>query len=290
MTITLGNASRYIQAFLELRDGLGGRKVTIRKVWQEDLANPAAYIEDVYYIDSCTSDSRSNSVQFRLISELDLMNVELPLRRYMRNQCAWTYKGFACWRDDGAGGFIAPTGFIGEYYWVFNSSDVVGVGDPATAEAHFRSKKMLGLDKATDSLIIDIKCDLPALMTANSQIEVSSSGTHDVEEWNYADLTGLGITSAWQTFTLPFSGFAVAGGGMSGANGVDYIRVYSYSSGAPITISWRSAKIHVVKPYSWIGSDLDTCGKTLAECERHNNVARFGGYPFRSTRNIFNVR
>ena len=289
LSITIGNANRFIQSFLELRDGLRGRKVTIRKVWQENLANQSAYTEDIYYIDSATSDSRSNSVQFRLISELDLMNVELPLRRYIRNQCAWTYKGFGCWIDDGAGGFIVPTGFSNEYYWLHRGSIISHTGNPSMAEAHFRAKKIRGLDKATDSLLIDIKCDLPALITAESQIEVCSGGKHDLNEWNYGDLTGLGITPAWQTFTLPFAGWGETGGGVNGTAGIDYIRVYSYSSGADITISWKSARMHVVKPYSWIGG-IDSCNKSLAECERHNNVARFGGYPFRMTRKIFNVR
>lgn len=91
--ITLGNVSRLIQAYLEQYD-FRGIKVKIRMVFADQLADATAYIDEVYYIDSYSADEAN--VNFNLSSKFDVMDVELPNRRYMRSYCAWKFKGTEC--------------------------------------------------------------------------------------------------------------------------------------------------------------------------------------------------
>lgn len=93
VTVTISNISRVIQAYLELYD-FTGKKVTIRTVWANQLADTSAYIDDIFYIDSWTADEK-NAV-FSLSSKFDVLSVELPLRRYSRNHCQWVYKSSEC--------------------------------------------------------------------------------------------------------------------------------------------------------------------------------------------------
>jgi len=91
--ITLCNISRLIQAYLEQYD-FRGKKVTIRTVWADQLADASAYIDDIYYIDSYAANQ--DSVTINLTSKFDVLQVELPLRRYSRNYCHWIFKGTEC--------------------------------------------------------------------------------------------------------------------------------------------------------------------------------------------------
>jgi lambda family phage minor tail protein L len=91
--VTLANVSRLIQSYLEDYD-LRGKKVSIKLVWANQLTDPDAYIEDVYYIDSYTADQMD--VEFTLASKFDVLSVELPGRRYSRNYCYWKFKSAEC--------------------------------------------------------------------------------------------------------------------------------------------------------------------------------------------------
>lgn len=91
--VRLGNISRLIQSYLEQYD-LRGKKVTIRMVWADQLLDPDAYMDDVFYIDSYTADQ--NTVEFTLTSNFDVLGVDLPSRRYSRNFCTWKFKSSEC--------------------------------------------------------------------------------------------------------------------------------------------------------------------------------------------------
>ncbi len=93
VNLTVANVSRVIQSYLESYD-LRGKKVSIKTVWANQLADTSAYIEDVFYIDSYTADQ--DNVSFVLTSKFDVLDVELPLRRYSRNYCNWKFKGTEC--------------------------------------------------------------------------------------------------------------------------------------------------------------------------------------------------
>jgi lambda family phage minor tail protein L len=91
--VTVGNVSRLIQTYLELYE-LRGKKVEIKVVFLDKLATAEAFIKDVYYIDNYTADQ--NNVTFNLSSKFDILNLELPNRRYMRGYCGWKFKGTEC--------------------------------------------------------------------------------------------------------------------------------------------------------------------------------------------------
>ncbi len=91
--IVLANVSRLIQSYLEDFD-FRGKKVTIRTVWEDEIAVADAYMDDVYYIDSYEADQ--DNVVFTLASKLDVLDVQLPRRAYSRNFCGWRFKGAEC--------------------------------------------------------------------------------------------------------------------------------------------------------------------------------------------------
>jgi len=91
--VRLANVSRLIQLYLEQFD-FRGRKVTIRMVWFNQLSDPDAFMDDIFYIDSYTADQ--NNVEFTLTGKFDVLGVDLPARRYSRNYCAWKFKSAEC--------------------------------------------------------------------------------------------------------------------------------------------------------------------------------------------------
>lgn len=50
---------------------------------------------DVYYIDRKSSETKS-TIEFELVSVLDLEGVQLPFRRVITNRCQWRYRGLGC--------------------------------------------------------------------------------------------------------------------------------------------------------------------------------------------------
>ncbi len=91
--VRLANVSRLIQSYLEQYD-FRGKKVIIRMVWANQLADPDAYMDDAFYIDSYTADQ--SNVEFTLTSKFDVLGVDLPARRYARNYCNWKFKSPQC--------------------------------------------------------------------------------------------------------------------------------------------------------------------------------------------------
>lgn len=91
--VTVANVSRAIEAYLTAYD-LRGKKVSIKVVWANQLADADAYIEEIYYIDSYTADEEK--VEFTLSSKFDILDVAVPVRTYLRNYCAWKFKSSEC--------------------------------------------------------------------------------------------------------------------------------------------------------------------------------------------------
>ena len=91
--LTLGNVSRLIQAHLEEND-FRGVKVVIMQVFADLLDDADAYIKHIYYVDSYIADQQS--VEFTLTSKFDVLEVELPARKYSRNHCGWKFKSTEC--------------------------------------------------------------------------------------------------------------------------------------------------------------------------------------------------
>ena len=91
--VRLSNVSRLIQLYLEQFD-FRGKKVTIRMVWFNQLSDPDAFMDDVFYIDNYSADQ--NNVEFTLTGKFDVLGVDLPARRYSRNYCSWKFKSQEC--------------------------------------------------------------------------------------------------------------------------------------------------------------------------------------------------
>lgn len=91
--VSLANVSQLIQAYLKNYD-FRGKKVTITTVWRGYLDDETVSIEDIYYIDSYISDMKN--VSFTLTSKFDLLDVEIPFRKYSRTYCAWKFKSTEC--------------------------------------------------------------------------------------------------------------------------------------------------------------------------------------------------
>lgn len=263
--VGFGVVSQELLALVELYSGLENQKVVVHRVFLDALADTS--VKDVYYIDS--HQYTDTDIVFKLSTRLDVLSVH-PLRRYSRTHCWATYKDIGCYLDDGDGTYSQPSGFQVSDAPLLLNKVVSGSGTLAVAAAKFKAVELRSLVKANDSLVIDLKCSNPALMTAVGQLEITSSGGPDSEEWAKADLTGLGITTDWQTLVIPLSGFAVTGGNLD-ISAINYIRWYNNSSGASITVSWRNAYIRIAAG--------DVCYKTFPECLRHNNGTRYGGQP-----------
>lgn len=93
--ITLGNASRLIQGYLESYNGLKRKKVTIKTVFANQLSDTDANIEDIFYISSV--EANASTVIFNLSSRLDIMDAQLPRATYYRDHCRWlNFKGTEC--------------------------------------------------------------------------------------------------------------------------------------------------------------------------------------------------
>jgi lambda family phage minor tail protein L len=93
VSVKVGNISRLIQGYLETYD-LRGKKVTIITVWASQLGDSNANIKDIFYIDSYSANE--DEVNFTLTTKFDVLNVQLPQRRFLRSYCQWKFKGAEC--------------------------------------------------------------------------------------------------------------------------------------------------------------------------------------------------
>jgi phage-related protein len=91
--VTLANVSQVIQSYLKSYD-FREKKVTITTIWRNHLDNEDISISDIYYIDSYVSDIKN--VTFTLTSKFDLLDVEIPFRKYGRTYCSWKFKSTEC--------------------------------------------------------------------------------------------------------------------------------------------------------------------------------------------------
>ena len=299
MTLTISNISREIQAYLELRDGLRGRKVTVRQVFAEYLSDADAYVEDVYYIDAVEANARS--VQFTLTGNIDIMDINLPRRKYLRNYCQWTFKGAHCWLDDGDGTFSAPTNFSTQDQLLYAQAVTSDEDNNAEAEVEFHPRDLRKMDITTDNILISMRCaaqesggadysDLLAdatgvesylkLATAKKINGTNTGKNPNNDYYRYSidptNINGKAISDEWQEFTIPLTGWTVVGGGMLFRYASYFAWVQEASEN--VVIEWRNAKIRYTRPYSFLDSDTQ-CPHTLAACRLYNNEQRFGGFP-----------
>jgi len=126
----------------------------------------------------------------------------------------------------------------------------------------FTAVDCTGLTKANGMLAIDIKIS-PAdssylSLEIPGQIEITSAGTYDSEEWHYvlynADLGRL--TTEYQTFYFLLRDFITTGGELD-VSQINYIRVYVYSKHTQynLYLYWKNAKVMWSVPDAIIVAD-----------------------------------
>lgn len=91
--ISVSNVSQAIQTYLELYDWRK-KKVTIRMVWADQLADTDAYIDFTYFIDNYIANEKV--AEFNLLPKTDVLDVNVPARVYSRNYCSWKFKSIEC--------------------------------------------------------------------------------------------------------------------------------------------------------------------------------------------------
>ncbi len=91
--LTIGNVNRVFQAYLEDYD-LRGKKVLIRRVWSDQLADADACEDQYFYIDSYTADEQT--IILELSGKYDVMDMVIPRGVFNRNHCRWVFKSTEC--------------------------------------------------------------------------------------------------------------------------------------------------------------------------------------------------
>ncbi len=94
LMVNFGNVDRSFIHYLELHDGLRSCKVTIRTVFADLLGEADAFSDDIFYV--VASSTTQQNASFLLKSKMDLLHVELPLRRFYRDTCQWKFAGIEC--------------------------------------------------------------------------------------------------------------------------------------------------------------------------------------------------
>ena len=155
--------------------------------------------------------------------------------------------------------------------------------DESHAIATFNPFNAKWLDQSSDHIYLDIKCTNPSNLSSDSGIDIWADD--DTARWRIDDLTqmsshdegGKSITSAWQSFEIPLSLFSTIGSaGDPDIRALQNVSVWGTASTGTIVLFMRNVKIDAT----------DTCSKTLVECKRHNNHARFGAFPGVPTRRV----
>lgn len=93
MKVTVSNVNRFIQAYLEQYD-LRGKQVDIIMIFADKLDDPSAKVVDSLYIDSYACNE--SAVEFSLATKIDVIELPLPSRKYLRTHCGFVFKGSEC--------------------------------------------------------------------------------------------------------------------------------------------------------------------------------------------------
>lgn len=186
-SVSIANVSRDFMYYIEDCDGLRNRRVAVKSVFELFLdfiytpepdgtvtsvvnpkADPEAYIEDEYFIDTYTANEKV--IQFQLDPIIDF-NIRLPRRVFTPSSCYWQKFG-----DPLTCGYNAVLADVrGE--WLLGSNIILNVspaetfkvGDYILLQGVTGVKKITGLmiGSPTTSFYIDSNCDKagPGLIT-----------------------------------------------------------------------------------------------------------------------------
>lgn len=94
LTLTIGNVNKTLQYYLDHYDGLKECKVIITMVFYEELDNPACYDRQAYFVEQSSSNKKIATLT--LGSDLDVLNVTLPRRKFFRTYCLFKFGDDDC--------------------------------------------------------------------------------------------------------------------------------------------------------------------------------------------------
>jgi len=321
LQVTVANVSREIVALLEGsqviggatvdNDGLRGHKVTIRQVFADQLADAAAYIEDIFYIES--ADYNEMTAIFYLSTRLSILDVSLPGRRCTHNHCSWKYKGFGCWSGSVAP-YTKPATF-NETHTIM-SYDLVDQDFPSfgpyaeygtlktivNTYAAFAPLSCFGMTRTgLDELVVELKIDHYAHIThpddsgylylASDLGNHAAINTADPGDYWWVKVPYASITGAWQTFTFLLSDFSAVGSlDINHVMGVGWQEVVGSLGGdsTPV-LHIRNPQMLLTQAAAWNKGTQDACDRTLENCRIHNNTLRYGAFPGVPSRRVFRV-
>lgn len=93
LKISAGNVNRLMQSYIETYE-LRGKKMGVKMVWSNLLSDTDNVLECIFYIDSYTFNEKA--VTFSCTTKFDVLDIALPLGRYMRGVCRFGYKSVEC--------------------------------------------------------------------------------------------------------------------------------------------------------------------------------------------------
>jgi len=93
-TLKVSNADRTMIAYLEINDGLRGRKVKIIRTFEGLLNNASANVVETYYVDG--SKAKKDQAELKLVGRTTFYKITVPNRTYRRDQCQWQFKSQDC--------------------------------------------------------------------------------------------------------------------------------------------------------------------------------------------------
>jgi lambda family phage minor tail protein L len=94
VTVTVSNVDRAMSSYMLTYDGLRGRTISIIRVFKSLISDPNACIVDKYCVDS--AQLTGQAVSFELAPKTTVDGISVPLRRFSRYQCQWTFKSQEC--------------------------------------------------------------------------------------------------------------------------------------------------------------------------------------------------
>lgn len=101
INVTVSNVERVLTDYMEQRNGLLDRAVTMKLVNESNLADEAASITINLVIREVTV--TENAITFRL-SHHPFFQVQMPHQRFYRGRCRWAFKSTECgWSSGGTG-------------------------------------------------------------------------------------------------------------------------------------------------------------------------------------------
>jgi len=92
--LSIGNADRQIQYYLENYNGFRDAKVEIRLIFYDEVGNPSVVDLNTFFVEDASVNA--NEARLILSSKFDVFDITLPRRKFYRGYCTHVFKGTGC--------------------------------------------------------------------------------------------------------------------------------------------------------------------------------------------------